>query len=145
VWLHGQKNNNKNKNKNKISYTNFASLRGRPMVSLLIALIFGGLAYIGLASSGITVFNWLLAISGLSQFFTWGSICLCHIRFRSGWKAKGHSLDEIPFRSAVGVIGSLYGFLFNVLCLIAQFYVAVWPPGTGVCSRLIFIIIVLPY
>jgi amino acid transporter len=105
--------------------------RGRPIISLVLALLFGGLAYIGLASSGETVFNWLLAISGLSQFFTWGSICLCHIRFRQGWKAQGHTLEEIPFRSAVGVIGSYYGLIFNILCLIAQFYVAVWPPGTG--------------
>lgn len=58
--------------------------RGRPIVSLFLALLFGGLAYIGLAASGEVVFDWLLAISGLSQFFTWASICLCHIRFRSG-------------------------------------------------------------
>jgi len=99
------------------------------MVALLLALVFGGIAYISLATSGVTVFNWLLAISGLSQFFTWASICLCHIRFRAGWLAHGHKLHEIPFRSAVGVIGSIYGFIFNILCLIAQFYIAVWPPG----------------
>jgi amino acid transporter len=104
---------------------------GRPMVALILALLFGGLAYIGLASSGVTVFNWLLAISGLSQFFTWASICLCHIRFREGWQYHGHKLSEIPFRSATGVIGSYYGCAFNILCLVAQLYVAIWPPGKG--------------
>jgi len=103
--------------------------RGRPMISLGLALLFGLLSYVGLASSSAVIFNWLLAVSGLSSFFTWGSICLCHIRFRAGWKAQGHSMKEIPFKSAVGVIGSWIGFIFNILCLIAQFYVAVWPEG----------------
>jgi len=109
----------------------YVDRRGRPIVSLIIALLFGGLAYIGLSTSSAVIFNWLLAISGLSQFFTWGSICLCHIQFRAGWEAQGHRLEEIPFRSAVGVWGSWYGLVFNILCLIAQFYVAIWPPGTG--------------
>lgn len=115
------------------------------MAALTLALLFGGLAYISLASSGEAVFNWLLAISGLSQFFTWGSICLCHIRFRTGWKRQGHSLSEIPFKSAVGVIGSVYGLVFNVLCLIAQFYVAIWSPSTGVLFIIIFKIYLFIY
>lgn len=110
-------------------FFSYIDRRGRPLVALLLAMLFGLLAYLGLSSSSTTVFNWLLAISGLSSFFTWGSICLCHIRFRAGWLAQGHSLDEIPFKSAVGVPGSWFGFILNVLCLIAQFYVAVWPVG----------------
>ncbi|CAF0929025.1 unnamed protein product [Didymodactylos carnosus] len=103
--------------------------KGRPMVSLLIAILFGFIAYINLANSGPTVLYWLLALSGLSSFFTWGSICACHIRFRQGWKYHGHTLDEIPFRAGAGVIGSWIGLILNILCLIAQFYVAIWPVG----------------
>jgi len=40
---------------------------------------------------------------------------------------QGHSLDELAFRSQSGVIGSWIGFLFNVLILIAQFWVGAWP------------------
>lgn len=105
--------------------------KGRPMAALALALVFGLLAYINLAATGPTIFNWLLAISGLSSFFTWGSICLCHVRFRKGWKVQGHTLAEIPFTSACGVIGSWIGFVINFLCLVAQFYVAVFPVGSG--------------
>lgn len=49
---------------------------GRPLPSVAINLAFGGLAYITLASTGSTVFDWLLALSGLATLFTWGSICL---------------------------------------------------------------------
>jgi len=103
--------------------------QGRPIKALVFVLLFGGLAYLGLASSGETIFNWLMAISGLSQFFTWGSICYCHIRFRAAWKAQGRRLVDIPYRSSVGPIGSAYGAAFNFLCVVAQFYVSVWPPG----------------
>jgi len=49
----------------------YVDKKGRPMVALLFALIFVGLAYINIAPVGATVFNWLLALSGLSSFFTW--------------------------------------------------------------------------
>jgi yeast amino acid transporter len=45
--------------------------KGRPLVTLILALALGCLAYINIAPVGTTVFNWLLALSGLSAFFTW--------------------------------------------------------------------------
>lgn len=92
---------------------------GRPLYSVLAILAFGPLAYLGLASSGQTVFAWLLSLSGLAALFTWGSICLAHIRFRQAWKYHGHTDDELPFRSPFGVWGSWIGLGLNVLVLIA--------------------------
>lgn len=43
--------------------------------------------------------------------------------------AKGHTLDEIPYRAAFGVWGSYVCFAINALALIAQFYVALYPVG----------------
>merc|ERR1712072_1194686 len=82
---------------------------------------------LALASSAVTVFNWLLALSGLAALFTWGSICLAHIRFRNAWAYHGHTLDELPFQAAFGVYGSWVGFILVILVLIAQFYTAVKP------------------
>ena len=45
--------------------------KGRPLTALAFALLFSGLAYINIAPVGATVFNWLIALSGLSSFFTW--------------------------------------------------------------------------
>ncbi|GAA5886560.1 hypothetical protein JCM5296_005328 [Sporobolomyces johnsonii] len=102
---------------------------GRPLFSVIAVLLFGPIAYVNVASAGDTVFNWLLALSGLSTLFTWLSICLCHIRFRKAWKVQGHSVDELPFQAMGGVYGSWVGAILVVLVLIAQFYVAVWPLG----------------
>ncbi|KAK4123460.1 amino acid permease [Parathielavia appendiculata] len=100
---------------------------GRPLWCVVIQLAFGLLGYLGLAAEGRTVFNWLLAISGLSYFFVWGSLCLTHIRFRYIWKAQGYTLDQIPYKPGLGVWGSWIGLILNLLCLIATFYSSLYP------------------
>lgn len=103
--------------------------RGRPIFAILVASAFGLLAYLGASSHQQAAFNWMLALSGLSSIFTWGSICLAHIRFRKAWRVQGHDLDELAFRSQATVYGSWLGFIFNVLVLIAQFWTAFAPVG----------------
>lgn len=103
--------------------------RGRPIVGIALSAALGLLGYLAASPKQGEAFNWMLALSGLSSIFTWGSICLAHIRFRAGWKKQGHSLDELAYKSQPGVIGSWLGFILNVIVLIAQFWVAVWPIG----------------
>ena len=102
---------------------------GRPLFSVIFVLAFGPLAYVNLAQNSSTVFAWLLALSGLSTLFTWGSIMLCHIRFRRAWRVQGHSVEELPFRAMFGVWGSWIGLILVVLVLLAQGYIAIWPVG----------------
>ena len=47
---------------------------GRPLTSSLLVFLFGLLAYIVLSADAVEVFDWLLALSGLSSLFTWGSV-----------------------------------------------------------------------
>ncbi|KAK4069804.1 hypothetical protein Purlil1_13642 [Purpureocillium lilacinum] len=104
---------------------------GRPLPSVIALLLCGLIAFVGLNASGPTVFTWLQAVSGLSTLFTWGSICVAHIRFRKAWRHHGHSLDEIPFKAVGGIYGSYFGLFLCVVVLIAQFYTAIAaPPGT---------------
>ncbi|MCJ1247460.1 glyceraldehyde-3-phosphate dehydrogenase 1 [Trapelia coarctata] len=101
--------------------------RGRPLVAIVFASVFGLLAFLAASPAQDTAFTWMLALSGLSTIFTWGSICLAHIRFRQAWKLQGRTLDELAFRSQPGVLGSYIGFVFNVLVLIAQFWTGFAP------------------
>lgn len=112
--------------------------RGRPLWCVVIQLIFGLLAFVNEATAGSDFFAWLLALSGLSYFFVWGSICLAHIRFRRGWMVQGHTLDELPFQAQFGVIGSYIGFFLNVIALIATFYTALYPPGSSPTATAFF-------
>lgn len=107
---------------------------GRPLFSVIFVLAFGLIAYINLADVGQAVFDWLLALSGLSTLFTWLSICITHIRFRKAWRVQGHSLDELPFQAIAGVYGSWIGAILLMLVIIAQFYIGLYPIG-GVSSE----------
>ncbi len=110
----------------------YVDKKGRPLWCVAIQLAFGLLAFIGESGNSGTVFSWLLSLSGLGFFFIWGSICLTHIRFRYVWKYKGRSLDAIPYKPNMGVIGSYIGLILNILCLIASFYSALYvsPPAS---------------
>jgi amino acid transporter len=103
---------------------------GRPLWSVIAILIFSPLAYINIADVGSAVFDWLLALSGLSTLFTWLAICVTHIRFRKAWKVQGHSVEELPFTALGGVYGSWCGATLIVLVLIAQFYIV----SSEICS-----------
>ncbi|PVH76634.1 amino acid permease [Cadophora sp. DSE1049] len=104
---------------------------GRPLPSVLVHLAAGAFAYIQETSTGVEVFNWLLALSGLAALFTWGSICFAHIRFRQAWKHQGHTLDEIPFQAIFGVTGSWIGLALCVIVLIATLISAILPAGVS--------------
>ncbi|KAF3922907.1 hypothetical protein ABW20_dc0100576 [Dactylellina cionopaga] len=109
---------------------------GRPMRATILTLLFGFIAYVsalGYRTEG-EVFNWLLSICGLGSFFTWGSICLCHIRFRAAWKAQGNSLDQLAYRSQGGLIGSYLGLSLNLVVFVAVLWTALfttdsWKPN----------------
>ncbi|CAF2001757.1 unnamed protein product [Rotaria magnacalcarata] len=116
----------------------YVDRKGRPLTAVALSMLVGLVAYVNCAEVGIQVFNWLLAISGLSAFFTWGSICACHIMFRRAWKVQGHTLDELAFKAPFGIWGSVLGLLLNILCLIAQFYIAIFPQGDRPNADLFF-------
>ena len=105
--------------------------KGRPIVGIIITSLFGLICFIAAAGQEKQedAFTWMMAISGLSSIFTWGSVCLCHLRFRRAWRIQGHTTRELAFTSQVGMIGSWVGFIFNCLVLIAQFWVGFAPVG----------------
>ncbi len=109
------------------SILGYVDRRGRPLVAILTAAAVGLIGYLADLPAQADVLNWLLAVSGLSSVFTWGSICLAHIRFRKAWKARGRGVGELAFVSQVGVAGSWVGLALNGLVLVAQFWTAAWP------------------
>ncbi len=111
----------------------YVDRRGRPLVAILLTSAVGLLAYLSDAKVQAYVFDWLLAISGLSTIFTWGSICLSHIRLRSAWGYHHRAVSDMAFRAQAGVVGSWIGFIFNVLIIVTQIWVAAdpLPPQEG--------------
>lgn len=110
-------------------FLTYIDKHGRPLWCILIQLAFGLLAYLGEASASGDIFNWLLALSGLSFLLIWMFICIAHIRFRSGWHHHGFTTDQLPYQASFGVVGSYIGASLCALALIASFYTSLYPVG----------------
>jgi amino acid transporter len=103
--------------------------KGRPLVGIGLACSMGFLAFVVESGDSGTVLEWLLALSGLSTIFTWGSICLAHIRFRKAWAYNGMKTSDLVFEAQFGVFGSWLGLICCILILAAQFWTGAWPVG----------------
>lgn len=119
-------------------FFNYIDREGRPARAMGVSALFAVIAFCAASPKEDQVFTWLLAISGLSQLFTWTMICLSHVRFRRAMKVQGRSLGEVGFKSQVGVWGSYYAAVMMILTLVAQFWVALAPIGSGELSALSF-------
>ncbi|CAK9440249.1 uncharacterized protein LODBEIA_P43490 [Lodderomyces beijingensis] len=137
------------------SWFNYIDRKGRPFRALVVCAIFGLFSFIAAYNQQETVFNWLLAISGLSQIFTWMvAICLSHIRFRAALRyhmlKNSNALDSsqnsfmgfiksifvsdestasLGYTASTGVWGSYYACVMFILVLVCQFWVSLWPKG----------------
>ncbi|EEP75986.1 conserved hypothetical protein [Uncinocarpus reesii 1704] len=47
--------------------------------------------------------------------------------FRQAWKLQGRNEEDIPYRSPLGVAGSVVGFGLAAIAIIATFYLAIFP------------------
>lgn len=103
--------------------------KGRPTVGIAVCAFVGLLSFVAALPKQAEVFSWLMALSGLSTLFTWGSICGAHIQFRRALKYQGRTIDELPYVANTGVWGAVWGLFMNIYVLCFQFWLSVWPVG----------------
>ncbi|EMG46080.1 Nitrogen-sensing and cell-morphology modulator, general aminoacid permease, putative, partial [Candida maltosa Xu316] len=106
----------------------YVDQKGRPVYSIAIAVAFGLIGLVSASPNGSTeVFNWMLSLSGLSCMFVWISISLAQIRVNYACKVQGIDKNNVPFKAFGGDYGAYLSIIINVVILIAQFYVALFP------------------
>lgn len=105
----------------------YSDRHGRPLMGYLCVFLFGLLGFLVHSSSEEEVFKWLGSISGLSVILLWLCISLAHVRFRFAWKKAGFTGKDLPWASPLGVWGSLFSLILNILVLIATFYISAFP------------------
>lgn len=117
----------------------YVDRQGRPLMGFLASAFIGLLCFIcANAEAQSKAFTWLLALSGLSSLFTWGSISFSRIQFRRAWKYNGRDVSELPFVSQTGLLGSVYSIIINILLLLAQFWIALFPIGGSPDAEVFF-------
>lgn len=116
----------------------YVDRKGRPLVALLISAIVGLLAFVSASPHEAEVFNWLVALSGLSTIFTWFSIVLSHFRVRQAMKVQHRDLSEIPYVAATGIWGSIYAMILLIAVLCLQFWISLFPVGKSPSASVFF-------
>ncbi|KAI5956329.1 hypothetical protein KGF54_000804 [Candida jiufengensis] len=119
-------------------YFAYVDRKGRPLFGILISAIIGLLSFVSASKYQEEVFAWLVALSGLSTLFTWGSINGAFIRYRAGLAAQGKSLEDLSYKSNTGVIGAYYGLIMNIVVLCLQFWLALFPIGKSPSAKTFF-------
>ena len=109
----------------------YVDKKGRPLAGLAVSGFFGLLCFLSAYENQGEVFGWLLSVAGLATIFSWFNIGLCHLRFRAALRYNGRSTDELTFTAVTGTIGSIYAMIFLVVVLGIQFWVALFPIGSG--------------
>ncbi|KAJ5203360.1 histidine permease [Penicillium cf. viridicatum] len=101
---------------------------GRPWAPIILTFVVGGgLCYLNVSNSGATVFGWFSSLTALCILWLWGTIFLCHLRFRMAWKVQGRSEKDLVWRTWTWPYGTIYGLACCIVLVIVQFYLAVWP------------------
>jgi len=54
-------------------------------------------------------------------------------------KVQGQSIDDLPFQAMLGVWGSYIGLFLVIICVIAQFIIAVAPIGSAPSANNFFV------
>ncbi|OTB02798.1 hypothetical protein M426DRAFT_264250 [Hypoxylon sp. CI-4A] len=94
---------------------------GHPVPAMILAFFVSLLSFIKMAKGGSAVFEWILALSAGSNYFTWLSICVCHIRVRLAIRKRGLDENEIlKWKSPTGIAGSVVAIVIFVFGLLAQ-------------------------
>ncbi|KAI3406947.2 GNP1 [Candida oxycetoniae] len=103
---------------------------GRPLTAWFVTILSSFFAFIATYDKEEIVFNWLLSISGISFVVCWLFICVCHVRFRFALKHHGIPVESLAYVSPTGIWGSYLAIVINILILIAQFWISLFPKGT---------------
>jgi amino acid transporter len=104
--------------------------RGTPLNALYLAFAMGLLALVTLAPGGGALFDWLLSLAGVTNYFTWASICASHLRMRAAMRRQGRDpRTELIWRSPFGVWGSWLAIAVCGAGIAAQVVTAAWPLG----------------
>lgn len=110
-------------------YFDYVDRQGRPLRAWILTIFVSLFSFIATYEDQSAVFTWLLSVSALSFVFVWPAICICQIRFRKALKLHGIDIKTLGYTATTGVIGSYMSITINVLILIAQFWVALFPIG----------------
>ena len=104
----------------------FAKLdpRGVPMNALYATTAIAALCFLTTFIGEQQVFNWLLNMSGMCGFIVWLGIAISHYRFRKGYLAQGHKLEDLAYKAKFFPFAPWFAFILCSIIILGQNYEA---------------------
>jgi lysine-specific permease len=97
--------------------------RGVPMNALILTTIVACTSFFGSLIGDGKIYYLLYNASGITAFFAWLGIAICHYRFRKAYVAQGRSLNDLKYRAKWYPFGPI---LAMILCTIVIFFSNIW-------------------
>ena len=95
---------------------------GTPVYALVFSNALGLIAMLNYSVGTGKVFTYVVNIAGSATYIAWACIGVVHMRFRSAWKAQGHSVDELPFKALFYPYGSIFVIFINTFLVFIAGY-----------------------
>ncbi|TCB67154.1 amino acid permease [Acinetobacter sp. ANC 4178] len=99
--------------------------RGVPMNALFATTAIAALCFLTTFIGEEQVFNWLLNMSGMCGFIVWLGIAVSHYRFRKGYIAQGHKIEDLAYRAKFFPFAPWFAFILCSIVVLGQNYQAV--------------------
>jgi len=112
-------------------FLGYTDKRGVPVYAIVFTNLCGALSMMNVSTGASKAYSYIVNLSGVSTFLVWGAISFIHIRFRSAWKAQGHSTDELPFKSLWYPWNAYFGLAANVFLALIQGWSTLAPFEAG--------------
>lgn len=90
---------------------------GVPVAAVLISSFFGGISFLGKIFGDGVIFDWLVNCIGLTIIVTWMCISISHIRFRWAYVHQGYKIQDLPYKSPIGIVGDYISLFLNTLVI----------------------------
>lgn len=95
---------------------------GTPAPALVFSNLLGLVAMLNYKAGPGKVFTYLVTIAGSATYIAWATIGVTHVRFRRGWAAQGHRVEDLPFRARWYPYGTWFVVLINSLLVVIAGY-----------------------
>lgn len=97
--------------------------RGIPVYAVLVTALVACSAFFASLLGDGKIYYILYNASGITAFFAWLGIGVCHYRFRKAYIAQGRKLEDLKYRSKFYPFGPVVA---SVLCIIVIFGANIW-------------------
>jgi AAT family amino acid transporter/lysine-specific permease len=97
--------------------------RGVPVNSLILTAIVASTAFFASLVGDGKIYYILYSLSGITTFFSWFGIAVCHYRFRKAYVAQGKKLEDLKYKALWYPLGPIFAM---ILCTIVIFGANIW-------------------